>query len=63
MVCKSPLLSSQWHPSVGFILTKWYVNLVIPVSIASLNSGFILTKWYVNDFSASTGVIETFVLY
>ncbi|MDN9387346.1 hypothetical protein KLL04_09255 [Clostridioides difficile] len=47
MVCKYniQILCSIWL--IGFILTKWYVNLD-NISAYDTEDGFILTKWYVN---------------
>ena len=33
---------------IGFILTMWYVNLALSMSLTASTSRFILTMWYVN---------------
>ena len=48
MVCKSTASLASNNKSRGFILTKWYVNILLIVTIDYYINGFILTKWYVN---------------
>ena len=48
MVCKSGIVVFGASFGVGFILTKWYVNLISSGYKGVSIVGFILTKWYVN---------------
>ena len=48
---------------IGFILTKWYVNVIAASSSAVNGSCFILTKWYVNRLFLSMMIQSTRVLY
>ncbi|VIF38359.1 Uncharacterised protein [Clostridioides difficile] len=46
----------------GFILTKWYVKLLILTTFSAV-ACFILTKWYVKNCIILESLIPSSVLY
>ena len=43
-----PTNKKEMMEQLGFILTKWYVNILLKENNTDRTQGFILTKWYVN---------------
>ena len=63
MICKLFISNSSILSRKGFILTMWYVNLALSMSLTASTSRFILTMWYVNSNKVVLNNALLFVLY
>ena len=47
MVCKESFTWLEYYCFLSFILTMWYVKLLVDADLDDIDTGFILTMWYV----------------